>query len=94
MTTITELATISTDVIAPTLALATATVGKSARFKFANGYGASVIADGYGKDAGLYELAVLDSSGALTHETPITDNVLGWLSVEEVVETLHRIAAL
>jgi hypothetical protein len=62
-------------------------------FEFPNGYGGSVIDDGYGNEEGLYELAVLHN-GHLTYDTPITDDVLGWLTAGEVAETLDRIAAL
>lgn len=68
--------------------------GNQWKFKFANGFGASVINDGYGRDAGLYELAVLDASGRLTYDTPITDDVLGYLSPDEVGEALAKIEAL
>jgi hypothetical protein len=56
--------------------------GPHYQYKFPNGYGASVIQ------------AVLDSEGSLTYETPITDDVLGYLSEAEVNETLAAIAAL
>jgi hypothetical protein len=62
-------------------------------FTFPNGYGASVINDGYGREAGLWELAVL-CNGALCYDTPITGDVLGWLTVEEVREHLRSIAEL
>lgn len=68
--------------------------GKQWKFKFANGYGASVINDGYGADQGLYELAVLNSTGALTYETPITDDVLGYQTEDEITAALDAIAAL
>lgn len=63
-------------------------------FSFPNGYGASVVNDGYGARAGLYELAVLDADGHLTYETPITDDVLGYLTEAEVADALTAIAAL
>jgi hypothetical protein len=69
-------------------------------YRFANDYGASVIQGdhSYGGPAGKYELAVLDfaesADGALTYETPITDDVLGWLSLDDVAATLIKIAAL
>lgn len=68
--------------------------GKQWTFRFDNGFGASVINDGYGQESGLYELAVLNSSGSLTYDTPVTDDVLGFLTVEEVVEALDKIEAL
>ena len=65
-------------------------------YKFGNGYGASVISHrfSYGGDAGLYELAVLDPNGDLTYETPITDDVIGWLTEDDVQACLAVIAAL
>lgn len=68
--------------------------GSRWKFKFDNGYGASVIDDGYGGDRGLFELAVLDSSGHLTYETPITSDVLGFLTADDVAAALDQIAAL
>lgn len=68
--------------------------GKQWKFRFDNGFGASVINDGYGKHEGLYELAVLDSEGHLTYETPVTDDVLGYLSPDEVGAALDQIASL
>ena len=62
-------------------------------FQFPNGYGASVINDGYGKEAGLFELAVL-YSGHLCYDTEITDDVIGWLNTEEILDLLCRIAKL
>ena len=62
-------------------------------FKFDNGYGASVIKHygSYGYDADLWEMAVLDSYGELCYNTPITNDVLGYLTEEEVRETLKKI---
>lgn len=63
-------------------------------FRFANGYGASVIDDGYGGEAGLYELAVIGPDGGLCYDTPVTSDVLGFLSEDEVAEALDRVKAL
>lgn len=68
--------------------------GKQWKFKFGNGYGASIINNGHGGDQGLYELAVLDANGNLTYTTPITADVLGYLSPDEVGEALAKIEAL
>ena len=71
------------------------------RFKFDNGYGASVIKHrySYGSDQDLWELAVLDSfdrnpNGELTYDTPITDDVVGYLTDEEVRNLLEQIKGL
>jgi hypothetical protein len=70
-----------------------------ARKFFPNGYGASVIRSdySYGGEAGLYEIGVLIGSEGdycLCYETPITDDVLGYLSESDVTTTLQAIAAL
>jgi hypothetical protein len=65
-------------------------------FSFPNGHGASVIRGphSYGGSSGKWELAVLDATGELDYSTPITSDVLGWLSVDEVREVLRKIAEL
>ena len=65
-------------------------------YQFENGYGASVVShDGsYGGKQGLYEIAVLDSTGDLCYSTPITDDVIGHATEEKVLDTLHRIRML
>ena len=68
--------------------------GSQWKFRFANGYGASVIDDGYGHKEGLFELAVLGPDGGLTYATPITDDVLGYLTPDEVGAALDQIEAL
>ena len=61
-----------------------------------NGYGASIVQTlySYGGKQGLWELAVLDSNEQITYNTPITDDVLGYLTEEEVNETLKKIKKL
>ena len=66
------------------------------RIQFENGFGASIVKHEYsygGKD-GLYEIAVIDSEGQLTYETPITDDVLGYLSEEDVARYVNEIKNL
>ena len=65
-------------------------------YEFENGYGASVVShDGsYGGTQGLYEIAVLDSTGDLCYSTPITDDVIGYATEDKVLDTLHRIRML
>lgn len=70
--------------------------GVQHRFKFSNGFGASVVMHGgsYGGDKGLWELAVLGPDGHLTYDTPVTSDVLGYLAEADVTEALNAIAAL
>jgi len=68
----------------------------AARVMFDNGYGASVVVGPYtyGGEDGLYELAVLDSNGQLTYETPVTDDVEGYLTEDDVTKLLEQIQSL
>jgi hypothetical protein len=68
----------------------------AARIMFDNGYGASVIIGPYtyGGEDGLYELAVLGSDGKLTYDTPVTDDVEGYLSENDVTKLLEQIQKL
>jgi len=70
--------------------------GVMSRIMFENGYGASVVKGEYtyGGKEGLYELAVLDSNGDLTYDTPITNDVLGHLSEDDVTKILEQIQNL
>ena len=65
-------------------------------YQFENGYGASVVKhdSSYGGKQGLYEIAVLDSTGDLCYSTPITDAVIGYATEDKVLDTLHRIKML
>jgi hypothetical protein len=70
-------------------------------YKMSNGFGASVVrfttsygGGSYGADSGKWELAVLDPTGNLTYDTPITSDVIGWLDEDAVSETLLAIAGL
>ena len=69
-------------------------------FRFKNNYGGSVIKHrySYGSNEDLWELAVIKFYGPdewhIYYDTPITDDVLGNLTDEEVVETLRQIRDL
>ena len=67
---------------------------------FENGYGVSVITGGSARadDEGPYELAVLRHEGdkryCLCYDTPITDDVVGYLTVDGVTELMRRVQEL
>lgn len=65
-------------------------------YMFSNGYGASVVSHSfsYGGNRGLFELAVLDKNGELTYDTPITNDVIGHLTQEDVDVLLGKIKNL
>jgi hypothetical protein len=71
------------------------TGGVQARYNFYNGYSASVIKGPYtyGGLKGLYKLAICIGN-LLVYDTPITDDVLGWLTPEDVTKILIQIEAL
>lgn len=64
-------------------------------FSFDNGYGASVIKNpgSYGIEDDLWELAVL-KDGHINYDTPITGDVVGSLTDEEVNYLLRKIEQL
>lgn len=66
---------------------------------FPNGYGASIVRHSfsYGNKDGLWEMAVLkgnENEWKLTYDTPITSDVLGWLTEDEVNTHLLAISEL
>lgn len=65
-------------------------------YKFDNGYGASVVKHdfSYGGKNNKYELAVLDKDGSLCYDTPITEDVIGHLTMGEVENILAEISYL
>ena len=71
-------------------------------YRYENGYGASVIqfAYSYGGDEGKWELAVIKYQNKyseefrIAYDTPITGDVLGYLSEDEVDDILTQIEAL
>lgn len=69
--------------------------GVQARHTFPNGYEASVTQGQgtYGVGAGLYEMAVM-YDGYLVYDTPVTDDVLGYLTEVDVTRHLAEIEAL
>lgn len=71
-------------------------MGKQCIVQYSNGYGASIVQGPhtYGGKDGLYELAVFGKDGEITYDTPITNDVLGYLSEAEVEKTLLNIKNL
>lgn len=70
--------------------------GVQSRIKFDNGFGASVVRTDftYGGKDGLYELAVIGKDGNITYDTPITNDVMGYLKEEDVTKILKEIQLL
>jgi hypothetical protein len=63
---------------------------------FDNGYGVSVVSHSYsygGRD-GLYEIAVLDSNDELTYDTSVTNDVIGYLTEEDVSNIMKQVQEL
>jgi len=71
-------------------------IGERASIYFDNGYGVSV-AKGprtYGGPENLYELAILTSNGELCYDTPIADDVVGYLQPEDVTKIMALVQEL
>lgn len=72
--------------------------GVNAKYRFPNGFGASVIRHkySYGGKSGLWELAVISEANdwGLTYETCITSDVIGWLNDDELQQALDAVEAL
>ncbi len=71
--------------------------GIYARVTFPNGYGASIVKSeySYGGRDGLFELAVISAeTGEITYDTPITDDVVGYLTEDGITALLAEIELL
>jgi hypothetical protein len=74
--------------------------GIQAVVKFENNYGASIVRHNgsYGSKQGLYELAVTeydeDGHWSICYDTPLTDDVLGYLTEDDVTNYLIQIEQL
>lgn len=74
--------------------------GQQYLFKFENNYGASVVSGfgSYTNGDNPYELAVIqfidDDKYNLDYSTPITDDVIGYQTVDGINELLDKIKAL
>lgn len=68
--------------------------GERATHEFANGYTASVLRGGpFYTAGGTFEIAVMHND-KITYDTPITNDVLGYLSEQEANAALADISAL
>ena len=79
---------------------------RQAVYFFSNGYGISIINIknhngeflSYTKTKSEYEIAVLqkreDGSSSITYETPITDDVIGYLKIKGVYKIMEEIEKL
>ena len=73
--------------------------GIAARYFFPNGYGVSVVQfpGSYGAEEGLYEVAILkglEEDWEICYDTPITDDVIGYQSVEDIDNLLSQVESL
>ena len=64
-------------------------------YTFDNGYGASVVwgPGSYGYDDKLFEVAILKGD-EICYDTPISDDVVGYLDFAGVAEILEKIKSL
>lgn len=76
--------------------------GDQLLFGFENGFGASVVRGGtsYGAGSGRFELTVITfkndnpANFQLVYHTDVTDDVLGWLTIDDVVRHLAQVQQL
>jgi len=71
-------------------------IGVKCKMVFENGYGVSVVCHthSYGGKNGLFEIAVLGKDGDLTYDTPVTNDVIGYLNREEVTDIMEQVQVL
>lgn len=70
--------------------------GTIAHLFFDNGHGISVVCGSwfYSNGVDTYEAAVLDKEGDIDYSTPITSDVLPYLTKDEVTEVMKQIQEL
>jgi hypothetical protein len=78
--------------------------GLSGKIFFDNGYGVSVVRfkiydrySSYTNNENEWELAILfgnEKKWELTYNTPITNDVIGWLSEDEVTDIMKKVQEL
>ena len=63
--------------------------------EFSNGYAASIVSNdmSYGSDRGLFEIAILHNQD-IVYDTGLTEDVIGFLDFQGVVDTLKKIEQL
>lgn len=69
------------------------------KYFYSNGYGISIISNefSYGGLNGLYEIAILigeEEDYEICYETPITNDVMGYLNPEQVIQTIEDVKKL
>lgn len=65
------------------------------RITFENGYGLSVITGDFSYSDGItFEIAVINPSGRLDYTTPITDDVIPYADMDDLVEIMKQAADL
>jgi hypothetical protein len=69
--------------------------GWQAKYKFKNGYGASIIQHrgAFGSEEGLWELGILHND-VLCYDTPIAQDVIGYQDEQGLSDLLAEIASL
>jgi hypothetical protein len=70
--------------------------GIQGRHQFSNGYGCSVIrhSGSYGGNRGLFEVAVTDKYNRIVYDTPVTEDVLGYQTKDDVERIMKQISEL
>ena len=61
-------------------------------YYFPNGYGASVISNGYGSSDGLFELGLLKGDNLFYIEDTMFADVIGYLTSGQVMDLLQNIS--
>ena len=63
---------------------------------FENGYGVSVVKHkySYGNGKGLYEMAIMNKDNDIVYNTPITEDVLGYLTEDDVSNYMIKVQKL
>lgn len=67
--------------------------GQHATLKFDNGFGVSVLCGNsfYSNGIDTYELAIINKDGRIDYHTGITDDVMGYLTEQEVSDVMRKV---